>query len=205
MAKALFNVGVFGIPAKLVNGVVRIKVNVRGDDAEQARQWKLAKLTPIPGVQIIDCPGGGVRPGDESLEAALRREIAEETVGCQLELLDVFSQAFELMGEERGTPEKPFDLAFWQPIKLIGEPTPSSEAPAHPWISRAEFEAETPYRCVSGLGNKGRTGRMMRAALDWFEANRNRPEIFSKSEPRSNPCKLSAEYHRGGEDDWGVG
>ena len=177
MAKALFTVGVFGIPAKLVDGVVRIKVNVRGDEVEQARQWVIAKLAPISGVKIIDCPGGAVKPDDRSLEIALRREIAEETDGCQLELLSGFSQAFEYANE--GTAEKPSDLALWLPIKLIGEPKPSAEASAHPWISREEFEAETPYRCVSGLGNKGRTGRMMRAALDWFEENQNRFDLFS--------------------------
>jgi len=177
MAKAVFHVGVFGIPAKLVNGVVRIKVNVRGDEAEQTRQWGLAKLTPVPGISIIDCPGGAVKPGDKSMEEALRREIAEETGGCELELLGEFSQAFQFMSE--GTLEKPADLAFWCPIRLIGEPKPSAEASAHPWISMAEFEAETPYRCVSGLGNKGRTGRMMRAALKWFETRWGDAKIFS--------------------------
>jgi hypothetical protein len=177
MDKAVFHVGVFGIPAKLVDGVVRIKANVRGDEAEQSRQWGLAKLAPIPGVSIIDCPGGAVKPGDKSLEAALRREVAEETGGCKIGLLGNFSQAFEFMSE--GTVEKPADLACWCPIRLIGEPKPSTEASAHPWISMAEFEAETPYRCVSGLGNKGRTGRMMRAALQWYEQNKHRPEVFS--------------------------
>src|SRR3989344_4716043 len=177
MAKAVFHVGVFGIPAKLVSGVILIKANVRGDEAEQNRQWGLAKLAPIPGVSIIDCPGGAVKPGDKSMEAALRREVAEETGGCELELLDDFSQAFEFLSE--GTVEKPADLAYWRPIRLIGEPKPSAEASAHPWISMAEFEAETPYRCVSGLGNKGRTGRMMRAALKWFETRWGDAKIFS--------------------------
>jgi len=177
MAKAVFHVGVFGIPARLINGVIRIKVNVRGDEAEQARQWTIAKLAPIPGVKIIDCPGGAVKPGDKSLEEALCREIAEETGGCQLDLLDKdFSQPFEFMSE--GTLEKPGDIAIWRPIRLVGEPKPSAEASDHPWISMAEFEAETLFRCVSGLGNKGRTGRMMRAALEWFEEN-SRPYVFS--------------------------
>lgn len=198
VAKALFNVGVFGIPARLVNGVVRIKVNVRGDEVEQARQWAIAKLAPIPGVRIIDCPGGAVNFGDKSLEAALRRETAEETGGCELELLDKdFSQPFYYAGE--GTLEKPSDIAIWRPIRLIGDPKPSAEASAHPWISMAEFEAEAHYRCVSGLGNKGRTGRMMRAALEWFEQNRHRPELFSApdSEPWPTGNPLS------GEDNWG--
>ena len=178
MAKAVFHVGVFGIPARLVDGVVRIKVNVRGDEVEQARQWAIAKLAPILGVKIIDCPGGGVRPGDKSLDEALRREIAEETGGCELSLLEKsFSEPFEFMSE--GTLEKPADIAIWRPIKLLGEPKPSAEASAHPWISMAEFKAETPYRCVSGLGNKGRTGRMMRAALDWFEQNKHWSWVFS--------------------------
>ncbi len=172
--KALFqfSIGVFGLAAKIIEGVVRIKVNVRTD---QDRQWEIAKLAPIPGVQIVDCPGGAVRL-NESLVDALRREIIEETGGCDIKIMGDFSKPLPFLNADL---TKPSDMAVWVPIVLIGEPMPSNEALAHPWISRTEFEAEFPHRCVSGLGNKGRTGQMMRQALDFYEANCHRLELFS--------------------------
>lgn len=171
--KRIFNIGVFGIPAKLVLGDVRIKVNVRTD---QDYQWKAAKLDPIPGVQLVDCPGGAVGPEDvTSLEDALKREIAEETGGCQIRITGPFSEPFVYMNPD---PDKPCDIAVWAPIILLGEPKPSNEALDHLWISLDEFNAEKPYRCVSGLGNKGRTGRMMATALSYYQSFRHLP-IFS--------------------------
>lgn len=75
--------------------------------------------------------------------------------------------------------ELPGDLAFWKPIVLHGEPKPSDEALDHPWVTRAELEAGTTYRAVSGLGLAGRTGKMMVAALDFYDANKDKPEFFS--------------------------
>lgn len=161
--KALFTVGVFGLAAKFTLGRVRIKVNVRTD---QECQWQLAKLTPISGVQMVDCPGGTVQPGEKLLDT-LAREVAEETGGCTMEHLeDAFSPPLVFVNSD---PTKPGDIAVWMPILLRGDPKPTNEALSHPWISRAEFEAEVPYRCVSGLGRKGRTGQMISAAFDYFE------------------------------------
>lgn len=172
--KALFqfSIGVFGLAAKITNGVVRIKVNVRTD---QERQWKAAKLEPIPGVQIVDCPGGAVWQ-NESLIDALRRELKEETSGCDIKVMDTFSKPLPFLNADL---TKPSDMAMWAPIVLIGEPKASNEALAHPWISRVELEAESPFRPVSGLGWKGRTGQMMSQALAFYEANRHCSELFS--------------------------
>lgn len=174
MPKALFNftIGVFGLAAKLENGVVRIKVNVRTD---QERQWELAKLNPIQGVQLVDCPGGGIMEGETPI-SALVREIKEETGGCTFEPIGEFSKPLFFFNADLS---KPSDAAMWIPIKLIGKPKPSNEALSHPWISQAEFDAQEPYRCISGLGKLGRTGQMMAQALAWFDANRDHPEIFS--------------------------
>ncbi len=170
--KAPFYVGVFGIPAKLVDGVVKIKCNVRTDQKEQR---KIAGLAEESTVLLVDCPGGAIRPGDTSREAALARETAEETCGSTIVSLGEFRQPLELMGE------RPlYDLAFWKPVLLIGDPKPSDEASDHPWLSRQELETADKYRAVSGLGLAGRTGQMMTAALDWYEANQHSTNpIFS--------------------------
>ncbi|MEK7541166.1 MAG: hypothetical protein AAB529_02975 [Patescibacteria group bacterium] len=180
--KASFTVGVFGLAARLVDGIVRIKVNVRTD---QERQKQLAKLLADSPVKIVDMPGGGVSFDDfsllkgEGLLAVLRREIAEETGGCTIQPLGEFSGPVMVATNDKDLAKPIGDIAFWMPVKLIGEPKPSNEALDHPWISREQFEAETEYRCVSGLGKAGRTGRMIRTALDWFEANQHRFEVFS--------------------------
>ena len=176
MSKALATTGVFGLPAKILDGNIRIKVNVRTD---QERQWQLAKLEPIAGVQIVDCPGGGLQQG-EDFEKGLRREIREETGDCEIKFsssLKYFSKPYSFFGE--GTAEKPNDYAFWAPIVLLGDSKPSNEALAHPWISFEEFLKENPYRCVGGLGNKGRTGQMLRSAFMFYEQNRGNPDLFS--------------------------
>lgn len=168
--KATFNVGVFGIPAKLIGNIVKIKVNVRTD---QANQKKIAGLPEDSQVQLVDCPGGAVKPGDTSLWEALKREIGEETGGCTIEPLGKFRQPLELM---KGSS---YDLAFWRPVRLNGQPQPSDEASDHPWVSRQELETADKYRAVSGLGLAGRTGRMMVAALDFYETNRGDFSLFS--------------------------
>ena len=170
--KVVFHVGVFGIPARIVNGEVKIKCNVRGD---QAKQKEIAKVPQESTVLLVDCPGGAVKHGDASLDAALAREIYEETDGCAIRSLGEFRRPLELMGDRSA----PYDLAFWKPVRLGGEPKPSKEATSHPWLSRQELAAADVYRAVSGLGLAGRTGKMMVAALDFYEANKDKSELFS--------------------------
>ena len=169
-----FMVGVFGVPAKIdQDGNVRIMVNVRTD---QERQRELAKLDPQATVLLVDCPGGAVGYEDKCIDdAALRREIAEETGGCTITPMGEFRPPFALISKD----DNPGDLAFWKPVVLHGQPKPSNEASDHPWLTRAELEAATTYRAISGLGLLGRTGRMMTAALDFYESNKDRPELFS--------------------------
>jgi hypothetical protein len=169
--KVIFHVGVFGIGARIIDGDVKILVNVRTD---QARQKEFAKLPPESAVLLVDCPGGTIKHGDKSRQEALEREILEE-LGCSFVSIGEFSQPLELMGDR---PE-PYDLASWKPVRFVGEIKPSNEAKDHPWVSRKELETADRYRPVSGLGLAGRTGRMMTAALDFFEKNRDKSELFS--------------------------
>ena len=119
-------------------------------------------------------PGGRVEEG-ETDQVALTREVEEETGGCNIVSLGDFREPLPLMGDS----SKPSDLAFWKPVLLNGKPHPSNEALDHPWVSREELEAATQYRAISGLGLAGRTGRMMLAALDFYEAHKNVPNLFS--------------------------
>ncbi len=160
--KAKFSVGVFGIPAKIVNGVIRIKVNVRMD---QDRQRKAAGLPEDSPIFLVDCPGGGVMTDDESMESALQREVFEETGGCEFIDCDGWQEPLVLLNREKGQ----YDIAFWKPIRLAGEPKPSSEASDHPWLSIEDLQSGDKYRPVSGLGLKGRTGQMMLGAIQWFK------------------------------------
>lgn len=168
MGKRIFkmHVGVFGLAAIIdAGGKIRIKLNERTD---RARQLQIANLPPTSKVRIVDCPGGGVDDKDTSLTDAVIREIAEETGGCKFLPMGQFSAPFPLFNNMDWS--KPADMAMWTPGLLEGDPQPSAEAVSHPWISREEFEAETEWRCVSGLGNKGRTGRMVREAFEFYEA-----------------------------------
>jgi hypothetical protein len=181
--RATFTVGVFGLAAKIVDGVIRIKVNVRTD---QERQKELAKLPANSTVKIIDMPGGGVEFEDfsslkkEGLFSVLSREIKEETGGCIIIQTSAFFCGPYLAAVNGEDPTKPVgDIAFWMPIKLIGEPKPTNEASEHPWMSRAQFNAEAPYRCVSGLGKLGRTGQMICAAFEHYELHSRKPDCLS--------------------------
>lgn len=179
--KGLFTVGVFGLAARKDKFGIRIKVNVRTD---QERQKKIAGLPANSKVKIIDLPGGGVEfndfidPKKADLFDVLRREISEETDGCTLEVLDEFKGPYIAITNSTDESKPYGDMAFWAPIKLYGDPKPSDEAIEHPWISRKEFEAQDKYRCVSGLGKAGRTGRMLRSAFYWYEAHASK-EVFS--------------------------
>jgi hypothetical protein len=182
MAKATFTVGVFGLACWNDDGTLRIKVNVRTD---QARQRGLAGLPADSPVKIIDMPGGGVEiedfpdPKQASLLEVLRREIMEETGGCSFDPLDAQFSGPVIAITNTIDPAKPTgDLAFWMPIRLYGMPVPSNEASEHPWISRQQLEEETEYRAVGGLGKAGRTGRMLRDAFIFYEMNKHH-NLFS--------------------------
>lgn len=186
MSKATFTTGVFGLAARKDGlGNLRIKVNVRTD---QERQKKLAGLPADSKVKIVDMPGGGVdfndfpEPKKANLFDVLRREVSEETVGCTIEPFGELRGPFMAVTNNTDEMKPSGDMAFWVPIKLRGNPKPSNEALEHPWISREQFEAEDEYRCVSGLGKAGRTGRMIRAAFDFYEANLSQEGIFSHPE-----------------------
>lgn len=169
-----YNLGLFGIPAIIdVKGTVRIKVNVRTD---QEYQRKLAKLDPSTTVLLVDCPGGAVAESDTNAHQGLAREISEETAGCTITEKGEFSDPLEFVPDD---PTKLCDIAQWKPVLLHGVPKSSNEALDHPWVSRAELEAAATYRAVSGLGLRGRTGRMMTAALDFYENNKDKLELFS--------------------------
>lgn len=180
MTKATFTIGVFGLAAQKDScGKLRIKVNVRTD---QERQKELAGLPVDSKVKIVDIPGGGVdfedfpEPKKANLFTVLEREVSEETLGCTIESLGEFRGPFMVVTNNTDDKKPSGDVAFWMPIKLHGNPKPSNEAMDHPWISREQFEKEDEYRCVS-VGKAGRTGRMIRAAFDFYEANAE--EIFS--------------------------
>ncbi len=179
----MFTFGGFGLAARKNGlGIVCVKVNVRTD---QERQKKLAGLPADSKVKIIDAPGGGVDFNDFSkskqanLFEVVEREILEETGGCTIEKVGEFSEPFVVVTNNTDDKEPSGDIASWVPVKLHGDPKPSDEALEHPWISREQFEAENEYRCVGQLGKAGRTGRMIRAAFDFYEANITREEIFS--------------------------
>lgn len=184
--KATFTIGVFGLAAlKDSLGNVYLKVNVRTD---QERQKKIAGLPADSKVKLVDIPGGGTEfddfpePKKADLFNVLRREVSEETSGCTIEAIDGFRGPFMIVTNITDETKPSGDMAFWMPIKLHGKPKPSNEALEHPWISREQFETENEYRCISGLGKAGRTGRMIRAAFDFYEANTSREEIFSHPE-----------------------
>jgi len=183
LSKATFTFGVSGLAARKDGfGNLRIMVNVRTD---QERQKELAGLPVDSKVKIVDIPGGGVdfedfpEPKKADLFNVLKREVAEETGGCTIESLGEFRGPLMVVTNNTDNKKPSGDMALWMPIKLHGDPKPSDEASEHPWISREQFEAEDEYRCVSRLGKAGRTGRMIRAAFDFYEANMSREEIFS--------------------------
>ncbi len=181
MARAFFSMGVFGLPCtRDPEGPLRIKLNVRTD---QIRQRKLAGLPDDSEVLIVDCPGGGVDFGDfpdkkPDIFRVLQREISEETKGCEIISLAPFSQPFLAVTNIADEKKASGDVAFWMPIRLIGNPKPSNEAMYHPWISLEELRDGKMFRPVSGLGMAGRTGRMISSAFDWFESRRDE-DVFS--------------------------
>lgn len=186
MPKATFTIGVFGLAAKKDDsGAPLIKVNVRTD---QDRQKKLAGLEADSKVMIVDLPGGGVEFNDfpelkeADLFSVLQREVHEETDGCEIRSLGKFRGPFMVVTNNTDETKASGDMAFWMPIELRGNPKPSNEALSHPWISRQEFEAQDEYRCVSGLGKLGRTGRMLREAFEFYEDHIDDESLFSHTD-----------------------
>jgi hypothetical protein len=103
--------------------------------------------------------------------SVLEREVAEETGGCTIKPLADFSGPFMIVTNNQDESRPSGDIAFWMPIILIGEPRQSDEAAEHIWITPEQFFEGSEYRCVGKLGNLGRTGRMIRAAFEFFSAH----------------------------------
>jgi len=196
MEKATFTIGVFGMACRIDgHGKPRIMVNVRTD---QERQKELAGLPINSKVKIIDAPGGGIEVNDliktknPNLFEVLQREVSEETA-CEIESCGDFRGPFMIITNNEHDTRPTGDLAFWMPIKIDGEPKPSNEALAHPWISLEDLESETEYRCVGKLGKNGRTGKMILAALYLYDdiMSRNNEISFEweKINDTSGPIK----------------
>ena len=182
MPKATFTAGVYGCACWNDNSLLKIKVNVRTD---QIHQRELVGLPTDSDVLIIDLPGGGAMFEDfvgtekGTLFAILQREIEEETGGCTIKQVGLWSQPYMAIKNEAAKQGTVGDLAFWTPIVLSGRPVPTDEALDHPWITLRELETEDKYRTVGGLGNLGRTARMLREAFEFFLLSRLNLGMFT--------------------------
>ena len=160
--KALFSVGVFAGITQLDGGLRRILVNVRAD---QERQKQLAGLPADWKGVIVDLPGGGVLTTDASFEAALLREVLEETE-CRAQIAGPVLLAPELI---RPDGQKPiYDVALIWPVAILGVPQPTAEASGHLWITPSDIANELNVRFPGKLGKNGRSARMALAALYWW-------------------------------------
>jgi len=117
--------------------------------------------------------------GQATLFAVLKREVREETGGCKIKQVGLCSQPDMVIKESAAEQNTVGDLAFWIPIVLFGKPIPTNEALALPWITLGELDREDKFRTVGGLGIRGRTGRMVRDAFEFFLLSRLNSDLFS--------------------------
>jgi len=159
---ALCKVGIFAVIARQNGGNVEILINVRTD---QEKQQQAAGLPSDWSGKIVDLPGGTLQVGEADFAQCLKREVGEETGGCDAEIIGDFLGPYPLIKPDTGTAEKPHDLAFAALCKLFGEPRPTSEASEHRWVTWQQLEEEQEVRFPGRLGKNGRMAKMVSAAL----------------------------------------
>ncbi len=95
----------------------------------------LVKRGRAPSKGLFAFPGGRVEDG-ESLEAAARRELLEET-GLGVDWLDLHAE-IELEGRDAGTV---YRLSVFRARHVSGEPVAGDDAESAGWFTLAEMEA----------------------------------------------------------------
>lgn len=186
MSKATFTTGVFGLAARRTyQENTHRSWNVRTD---QERQKKIAGLPADSKVKIVDIPGGGVdfddfpEPKKADLFAVLRRDFRRNWRLHDRTAWRIAKLRSWLLPT---TPMKRNHRAIW-PSGRQSIFSADQNRRMRPWNIHGSpagiFENENEYRCVSGLGKTGRTGRMICAAFDFYEANESREEFFSHPE-----------------------
>ena len=158
-----FGCGVFAVIARVIDGEVRLLVNVRTD---RERQLGLANLPSTSTVEIVDLPGGTLDTDDKTLQDCLRREVHEETNVEQggiriLQWDPLLCAPFINLGEEIQ------NIAMVWPVTIEGEPSPSNEAAKNLWVSEAEITAGETVRCP-GKNKHGRMYQLMMAGFKYW-------------------------------------
>lgn len=178
---SLFRVGVFGLSGRRNDkNEIEFPMNVRTD---QERQRKAAGLPDDWKGVIVDLPGGTFQAGDMDFASCLKREVFEETGGCNCEVLggESFLGPFMLIKPDTGTAEKPHDFAFIAPCQITGEMHPTSEASEHRWVTWRQLLDEEEIR-LPAKGKEGRMAKMILACLDGFCWIFPRNETYENSE-----------------------